>query len=64
MGGPDNSLSMLCLSSTWLLTAVSGGGGTAIPMGSDPEEVFDVAMWLLHSILTAYCNTICSTAGL
>lgn len=37
---------------------------TALLMGSNPEEVFDVAGWLQHSILTAYCNTICSTSGL
>lgn len=37
---------------------------TALPVGSDPEEVFDVAVWLHRSILTAYCNTICSTSGL
>lgn len=60
MGGPDNpSICTPSIPHIW-----GWWRATALPMGSDPEEVFDVAMWLQHSILTAYCNTICSTSGL
>lgn len=61
MGGHDNPLSVLLhISSCWC----EWYGAAALPVGSSPEEVFDVAVLLHPSILTAYCNTICSTSGL
>lgn len=46
-----------CTCCGWLVT-------TVLHVGFHPEKVFDVEVWLQDDILTAYCNTICSTSGL